>query len=90
VTDYVVRKGVLSVTKARVLRRDKDGTKTQEDRDVELYPRAIEVLKRHLALRDEYVAAGKIRHEHHFFLQDGSPISDPRSPAGAGARASRY
>jgi hypothetical protein len=31
--------------------RDKDRTKTQEDRDVELCPRALEVLKRHLALR---------------------------------------
>jgi hypothetical protein len=77
VTDYDPRKGVLSVTKARVLRRDKDRTKTQEERDVELCPRALEVLKRHLALRDEYVTAGKIRHEHLFFLEDGSPISDP-------------
>jgi hypothetical protein len=62
VTDYDVRRAVLSVTKARVPRRDKDRTKTQEDRDVELCPRALEVLRRHLALRDEYVAAGKIRH----------------------------
>jgi hypothetical protein len=61
----------------RVLRRDKDRTKTQEDRDVELCPRAIEVLQRHLALRAEYLAAGKIAHEHLFFLEDGRPISDP-------------
>src|SRR6267154_1829276 len=40
-------------------------------------PRALEVLRRHLALRAEYVAAGKIRHEHLFFLEDGRPISDP-------------
>jgi integrase len=66
VTDYNAHRGVLSVTKARVLQRDKDRTKTQEDRDVELYPRALEVLKRHLALRDKYVAAGKIHHEHLF------------------------
>jgi len=77
VTDYDARRAVLSVTKARVLRRDKDRTKTQEDRDVELCPRALEVLRRHLALRDEYVAAGKIRHEQLFFLEDGRPISDP-------------
>jgi len=77
VTDYDARRAVLSVTKARVLRRDKDRTKTQEDRDVELCPRALEVLRRHLALREEYVAAGKIRHEHLFFLEDGRPISDP-------------
>jgi len=55
----------------------KDRTKTQEDRDVELCPRALEVLKRQLALRQEYVAAGKIRHQHLFFLEDGRPISDP-------------
>jgi integrase len=77
VTDYDAHRGVLSVTKARVLRRDKDRTKTQEDRDVELSPRALEVLGRHLALRDEYVSAGKIMHEHLFFLEDGRPISDP-------------
>jgi integrase len=77
VTDYDARRAVLSVTKARVLRRDKDRTKTQEDRDVELCPRALAVLRRHLVLRDEYVATGKIRHEHLFFLEDGRPISDP-------------
>ncbi len=77
VTDYDARRAVLSVTKARVLRRDKDRTKTQEDRDVELCPRAREVLRRHLILREEYVAAGKIHHKHLFFLEDGRPISDP-------------
>jgi integrase len=77
VTDYDARREVLAITKARVLRRDKDRTKTQEDRDVELCPRALEVLKRHLALRAEYVAAGKIHHGHLFFLEDGRPISDP-------------
>jgi hypothetical protein len=44
---------------------------------VELCPRVLEVLKRHLALRAEYVTPGKIRHEHLFFLEDGRPISDP-------------
>ena len=77
ITDYDARRAVLSVTKARVLRRDKDRTKNQEDRDVELCPRALEVLKRQLALRQEYVAAGKIRHQHLFFLEDGRPVSDP-------------
>ena len=77
VTDYDARRGVLSVTKARVLRRDTDRTKTLEDRDVELCPRALAILKRHLALRAEYVAARKIHHEQLFFLEDGRPISDP-------------
>jgi hypothetical protein len=30
-----------------------------------------------LALRQEYVSAGKIQHEQLFFLEDGRPISDP-------------
>jgi hypothetical protein len=30
-----------------------------------------------LALREKYVAAGKIRHDLLFFLEDGRPISDP-------------
>jgi hypothetical protein len=45
----------------------------------ELYPRALEVLKRHVQLRDKYVAEGKIRHDHLFFLEDGSPIGDPEA-----------
>ena len=31
----------------------------------------------HFRLREEYVAARKIHHEHLFFLDDGRPISDP-------------
>ena len=58
VTDFDERLGVLRVTKARVLRRDKDRTKMQEDRNVDLTPRAIHVLKAHLELRATYVAAG--------------------------------
>jgi integrase len=75
--NYDARRGVLSVTKARVLRRGKERTKTLEDRDVELCPRALDVLERHLGLREKYVAAGKIHHEQLFFLEDGRPISDP-------------
>jgi hypothetical protein len=60
---------VLSVIKARV--------QTLEDRDVELCPRALEVLRRHLALRADYVAAGNIRHEHLFFLEDGQADQRP-------------
>jgi hypothetical protein len=61
------------------LPRDKDRTKTQEDRDVELCPRALEVLESQSALREEYVAAGKIRHEHLFFREDRRPICDPEN-----------
>lgn len=37
----------LSISKSRVLRRNKDRTKAQEDRDVEVCPRALEILRRH-------------------------------------------
>jgi hypothetical protein len=39
--------------------------------------RTLAVLRRHLALRDQYAAAGKTGHQHLFFLDDGRPISDP-------------
>jgi integrase len=77
VGDYDLRKRIVAVTKARVLRRDKDRTKTGVDRDVDLCPRAVAILERHLELRREYVAHSKIRHDLLFFLEDGSPISDP-------------
>src|ERR1700692_2236279 len=48
-----------------------------DDLPLELLYLQIEVLERHLALREKYVAAGKIRHDHLFFLEDGRPISDP-------------
>lgn len=47
--------------------RDKDRTKTSTDRLVELCPRALEVLKRQLALRERLLQAGLIRHEELFF-----------------------
>jgi integrase len=63
VSDCDVAQGKLSVTKARVIARDKDRTKTGEDRLIELCPRALEVLKRQLALAIHRCSAsrGKIR-----------------------------
>jgi hypothetical protein len=55
----------------------KDRTKTGVDRIVELCPRAIQVLNRQLALRQDYVMAGKLRHELLFFFPGGKRISDP-------------
>jgi len=52
----------------------KNGTKTGEDRTVELCPRALSVLKRHLALREQFVLAGMIRHDEVFFRENGDPI----------------
>jgi hypothetical protein len=67
----------LHITRARVLRRNKDRTKTGVDRGVELCPRARAIIKRHVALWADYVAANKIHHRALFFHVDGSPISDP-------------
>ena len=77
VQDYDPVMGTLQINKARVGRRDKDRTKTGVDRIVELCPRAIQVLNRHLVLRTEYVGAGKIDHDLLFFFPDGKRISDP-------------
>jgi len=60
VTDCDVAQGKVKIDKARVVARDKDRTKTSEDRIIELCPRALHVLKRHLALRARLKLEGKI------------------------------
>ncbi|GFE91709.1 site-specific integrase [Steroidobacter agaridevorans] len=62
------------------MRRNKDRTKTGEDRLVELCPRAIDVLKRQLALRARFKLAGKIHHDYLFFRDDGKPLRDLNHP----------
>jgi integrase len=80
VDDCDLSQGKIMVNKARVMKRDKDRTKTGEDRIVELCPRALEVLKRHLALRARLKLQGKIDHEDLFFRDDGRPIVDLNHP----------
>jgi hypothetical protein len=46
------------------MRHDKDRTKTGEVRLVELCPRALEVLKRQLALQAKLKLAGKVSKQH--------------------------
>jgi integrase len=74
VDDCDLTQGKVKVSKARVMLHDKDRTKTGEDRVVELCPRALEVLKRQLALRARLKLAGKVNHENVFFRDDGSQI----------------
>jgi integrase len=58
-----------------VIARGKDRTKTSEDRTVQLCPRALEVMKRQLALRERWQRLGvRIDREHLFFKHDGEPI----------------
>jgi integrase len=80
VSDCDVVHSKISVTKARVMARDKDRTKTSLDRLVELWPRALDVLKRQLALRARLKLAGKIDHDHLFFKKDGTPITNLQFP----------
>ncbi len=66
--------GKIEISEAVVLGQYKDRTKTNEDRTVELCPRALAVLKRQFALREQYTRAGKINHDLVFFQADGKPI----------------
>lgn len=59
-----------------MLRRHKDDTKTGEDREIELCGRALEVLKRQLALREAYARGGKIDRHFVFFQHTGAPLAD--------------
>ena len=49
-------------------------------RIVELRPRALQILKRHLALRARLKLEGKINHEDLFFKDDGTPIRNLQYP----------
>ena len=75
VSDCDLVKETIAITKACVMARHKDRTKTSNDRIVHLCPRALEVLKRQLALRERWQRLGtRIDHEHVFFKDDGEPI----------------
>lgn len=80
VADFDVEQGTLNITKARVAGIDTDSTKTGVDRRVVLCPRALEVLKRQLALRARLARAGKIRHDQLFFKETGEPIRKLQYP----------
>jgi integrase len=80
VSNYDVARGTLDVTKARVNGTDKDSTKTGDDRRIVLCPRAIGVLNRHLALREELIRAGKIDHDLLFFNASGGSILNLQYP----------
>jgi integrase len=78
--DLDLANGIISVNKARVSGVDRCKTKTGEDRRVQLCPRARSVLKRHLLLRARLKAAGKIHHDHIFFLDTGEPLRTLHHP----------
>jgi hypothetical protein len=72
---------VLSVTKARVDGIDKDCTKTGEDRQIQLCPRAVAILERQLQVRTRLMEQHGIQHEPHLFVTDeGRSIPDVKYP----------
>lgn len=71
--DVDLRSGTVKISKARVMARDKDTTKTAVERDVELCPRAAQVLKRQRRLT-------QLRGAHVFTREDGTPFHDLQVP----------
>jgi len=80
IDDCDLVKGKIRIARARVRGRDKDRTKTREDREIILCGRALDVLRRQLALRAQLAAAGRLEHELVFFQADGAPIDDLSYP----------
>jgi integrase len=79
-SDIDLVRGIVSVNKARVSGVDRDKTKTSEDRRIQLCPRALSVLRRHLRLRATLNTAGLINHDHVFFLETGAPFRNRHHP----------
>jgi integrase len=74
VSDCDLANGAISITKAVVLSRGKNRTKTNQDREIKLCPRALEVLRSQLALRERMVAAGEVSHRCVFVTEGGDPF----------------
>jgi integrase len=72
--DCDLAKGKIAVNKAVVRGREKDRTKTGEDRTIALCGRALDVLRRQLELREDLARRRRIDHDLVFFQEDGSPI----------------
>ena len=79
-SDCDLQKATIKIRRVIVLGRDKDRTKTKEDRTVELCPRALSVLERQFALREEYARAGHLSHDFVFFKDDGNSLRSLKYP----------
>jgi integrase len=71
VDDCDLVNGKISITKAVVNGQPKNRTKTNKDREVNLCPRALQVLHAQLSLRAQMAAAGMINHDRVFFTAVG-------------------
>jgi integrase len=80
VQDCDLVSGKITVTKAVVEEEMKNRTKTNQDRELTLCPRALEVLRAQIALRERMVVAGLINHEFVFFSAVGEPLETTYLP----------
>ena len=80
VTDCDLVNGKISMTKAVVDGQMKNRTKTNQDREINLCPRALQVLRAQLELRERLTAAGRIKHEFVFFTAVGEPMETTYLP----------
>jgi integrase len=74
VNDCDLVNGKISITKAVVNGQPKNRTKTNQDREVNLCPRALQVLHAQLSLRVQMDAAGTINHNRVFVTAVGEPF----------------
>jgi len=72
--DFDSEKRLLNINKARVDGAEKDCTKTYEDRQIELSPRAAQILIQQLEMREQLMRRGQIDHELLFFEAAGAPV----------------
>ena len=80
VDDCDLANGTISITKAVVNGHPKNRTKTNQDREVNLCPRALQVLHAQLSLRAQMAAVGMINHNRLFFTAVGEPFVDTFLP----------
>ena len=80
VNDCDLANGKISITKAVVNGQPKNRTKTNQDREINLCPRALQVLHAQLSLRVQMAAAGLITHSCVFFTALGEPFVDTFLP----------
>jgi len=73
--DCDLTRGTILIHQVVVLGRHKDRPKNNEERTVELCPRALSVLRRQWVLREQLMAEGKVHHDYVFLKDDGEPIS---------------
>ena len=80
VDDCDLVNGKVSVTKVVVNGQPKNRTKTNQDREIHLCPRALQVLHAQLSLRAQMAAAGMINHNCVFFTAVGEPFVNTSLP----------